>query len=105
MQRPQAADPEHNFLTNAGDNVTAIQLRRDLTVLGVIVTSVDGDLFGLAGKRLIDSRFWGGPLYDSRGRLAGVHLTSIGASKAVSARVIQRLLDQRKASQSSLELP
>jgi len=66
-----------------------------ITVVGVVVTSVDGDMFGLASKRLIDSRFWGGPLYDSRGRLAGVHLTSIGPSKAVSARVIQRLLDQR----------
>jgi Trypsin-like peptidase domain len=72
-----------------------------ITVLGVVVTGVDGDLFGLASKRMIDSRFWGGPLYDSRGRLAGVQLTSIGPSKAVSARVIRRMLDERGTSRSS----
>ncbi len=89
-----------------GESLVAMGTGDDaITVLGVVVTSVDGDVFGLAGKRMIDSRFWGGPLYDSRGRLAGVHLTSIGPSKAVSARVIQRLLDQRKASQSSLDGP
>jgi S1-C subfamily serine protease len=76
-----------------------------ITVLGVMVTSVDGDLFGLASKRMIDSRFWGGPLFDSRGRLAGIHLTSIGPSKAISARVIRRLLDQRGASARPADSP
>jgi S1-C subfamily serine protease len=66
-----------------------------ITVLGVLVSAVSTDLFALTSKRMIDSRFWGGPLFDLRGRLAGVQLTSLGPSKAISARAIQRLLDQR----------
>jgi len=66
-----------------------------VSVLGVVVSSVNGDLFTLLSKRIMDSRFWGGPLFDSRGHLAGIQLTSVGPSKAISARTIQRLLDQR----------
>ncbi len=65
-----------------------------VSVLGVVVSSVNGDLFTLLSKRMMDSRFWGGPLFDSQGRLAGIQLTSLGPSKAISARTIQRLLDQ-----------
>jgi S1-C subfamily serine protease len=66
-----------------------------VSVLGVLVSSVNGDLFTLLSKRMMDSRFWGGPLFDSRGQLAGIQLTSVGPSKAISARTIQWLLDQR----------
>jgi len=66
-----------------------------ISVVGVVVSSVDGDLFTLLSKRIMDSRFWGGPLFDSRGHLAGIQLTSVGPSKAISARLIQLLLDQR----------
>ena len=66
-----------------------------VTVRGVVVSSVNGDFFGLGSKRMIDSRFWGGPLFDGEGRLAGILLTSLAGPKAISTRVIQRLLDQR----------
>jgi S1-C subfamily serine protease len=69
-----------------------------ITALGVVVSAVSGDLFALTSKRMIDSRFWGGPLFDAEGRLVGIQLTSLGSSKAISARVIQRMLDQRPVS-------
>jgi S1-C subfamily serine protease len=69
-----------------------------ITVLGVMVAAVNGDLFAIASKRMIDSRFWGGPLFDARGRLAGIQLTSLGPSKAISARAIQQLLDATRNS-------
>jgi TRAP-type mannitol/chloroaromatic compound transport system substrate-binding protein len=72
-----------------------------VSVLGVVVSSVNGDLFTLLSKRIMDSRFWGGPLFDSRGQLAGIQLTSMGPSKAISARTIQWLLDQRGVNRSS----
>jgi S1-C subfamily serine protease len=72
-----------------------------VSVLGVLVSSVNGDLFTLISKRMMDSRFWGGPLFDSRGQLAGIQLTSLGPSKAISARTIQWLLDQRGLNRNS----
>jgi len=66
-----------------------------VTVRGVVVSAVNGDFFALTSKRVIDSRFWGGPLFDGDGRLVGIQLSSLVGSKAISARVIQRLLDQR----------
>jgi S1-C subfamily serine protease len=72
-----------------------------VSVLGVLVSSVNGDLFTLLSKRMMDSRFWGGPLFDSRGQLAGIQLTSVGPSKAISARTIQWLLDQRGLNRNS----
>jgi S1-C subfamily serine protease len=72
-----------------------------VSVLGVLVSSVNGDLFTLLSKRTMDSRFWGGPLFDSRGQLAGIQLTSLGPSKAISARTIQWLLDQRGLNRNS----
>jgi S1-C subfamily serine protease len=66
-----------------------------VVVVGAAVEALDGDLIALAGKKLLDSRFWGGPLYGADGKLAGVVLMSLGRSKAVSAAVIQRMLDQR----------
>jgi S1-C subfamily serine protease len=90
------AAPLATEVPEQGDALVAMGTGDDtITVLGVIVSGVDGDLFGLVSKRMIDSRFWGGPLFDSQGRLAGIHLTSIGPSRAISARVIQRLLDER----------
>ena len=80
----------------AGESLVAMGAADgSVSVLGVVVSSVNGDLFTLQSKRMMDSRFWGGPLFDSRGQLAGIQLTSVGASKAISARTIQWLLDQR----------
>jgi S1-C subfamily serine protease len=65
-----------------------------VTALGVVVSSVTGDLFALASKRMIDSRFWGGPLFDADGRVVGIHLTSLAGPRAISVRVIQRMLER-----------
>lgn len=89
-----------------GDGLIAMGAANDaITAVGVVVSAVDGDLFALASKGMIDSRYWGGPLFDAQGRLAGIHLTSMGASKAISAPAIQRLLDQRPVIPGSPSLP
>src|SRR5258705_407029 len=67
------------------------------------VSAVDGDVFRLVSKRTTDSRFWGGPLFDAQGRLVGVQLTSLAGSKAISARVILRLIEERGLSQGSAD--
>jgi len=74
-----------------------------ITVRGVVVSAVDGDVFRLVSKRTTDSRFWGGPLFDAQGRLVGVQLTSLAGSKAISARVILRLIEERGLSQGSAD--
>jgi S1-C subfamily serine protease len=88
----------------AGDLLVAMGAGDDaITVRGVVVSGVDGDVFRLVSKRLTDSRFWGGPLFDAQGRLVGIQLTSLAGSKAISARVIQRLIEQRGLSQGSTD--
>ena len=72
-----------------------------IEVTGVIVSRVSGELFTRASRRTIDSRFWGGPLFDAEGRLVGIQLTSVGSSKAISVRVIQQMLDQRPLTRGS----
>jgi S1-C subfamily serine protease len=85
-----------SFVPVEGDRLVAMGAGDDaITAIGVVVSAVDGDLFALASKRMIDSRFWGGPLFDADGRLAGIQLTSLSGSRAISALAIQRLLDQR----------
>ena len=94
---PLATDPPAE-----GDVLVAMGAGDDeITALGVVVSAVSGDLFALASKRMIDSRFWGGPLFDAEGRLVGIQLTSLGSSRAISARVIQRMLDERPVSPGS----
>jgi hypothetical protein len=84
-----------------GDPLLAMAVDDEAVVgIGVEVAAVDGDVLVLRGKRMLDSRFWGGPLFDARGRLVAVGLTSLGPSKAISARAIQRLVEQRMRAQS-----
>ena len=84
----------------AGDPLMAMGVDDEAVIgVGTEVAAVSGDLILLRGRRMLDSRFWGGPLFDARGRLAGVGLTSFGPSKAISARAIQRLVDQRMRAQ------
>jgi len=86
-----------------GDRLLAMGVDGDgVAVLGVSVDAVDGDLIVLGTKRMLDSRFWGGPLYDGSGRLAGVVLMSLGVPKAISATVIQQMLDRRPRSPAPL---
>ncbi len=79
-----------------GEPLVAMGVDDDaVVVVGVSVAAVNGDVLTVGGKRMLDSRFWGGPLYDGRGRLVAIELISLGPPKAISARVIQRMLDQR----------
>jgi len=87
-------------LPASGDALIAMAVDDEAVIgVGVEVAAVDGDLVLLRGRRMLDSRFWGGPLFDARGRLVGVGLMSLGPSKAIAARAIQRLVDQRMRAQ------
>jgi S1-C subfamily serine protease len=82
-----------------GDPLVAMGIDDEaVVVVGASVGAVNGDLLSLTGKRMLDSRFWGGPLYDANGRLAGIVLMTFGPSRAVSAAVIRKMLDQRPRS-------
>ena len=79
-----------------GEPLVAMGVDDDaVVVVGVSLAAVNGDILTVGGKRTLDSRFWGGPLYDGRGRLVAIGLMSLGPQKAISGRVIQRILDQR----------
>jgi Trypsin-like peptidase domain len=81
-----------------GDPLVAMGVDDDaVVVVGVSLAAVNGEILSVGGKRMLDSRFWGGPLYDGRGRLVAIELMSLGPPKAISAQVIQRMLDQRPA--------
>jgi len=85
-----------------GDLLVAMGAGDDeITVRGVVVASVAGDVFRLVSKQRTDARFWGGPIFDAQARLVGVQITSLAGSKAISARMIQRLIDERGLSQGS----
>src|SRR5438552_3422034 len=87
-------------LPASGDPLIAMAADDEAVIgVGIEVAAVDGDLILLRGRRMLDSRFWGGPLFDARGRLVGVALMSLGPSKAIAARAIQRLIDQRMRAQ------
>ncbi len=99
-----AGAPLATEMPAAGDLLVAMGAGDDaITVRGVVVSAVDGDVFRLVSKRTTDSRFWGGPLFDAQGRLVGVQLTSLAGSKAISARVILRLIEERGLSQGSAD--
>jgi len=91
-----SAAPLATEVPAAGDRLIAMGSSQDeVSVIGMIVSRVSGELFTLDSNKTADSRFWGGPLFDEQGRLAGIQLASANGSKAVSARVIQRMLDRR----------
>jgi len=91
-----SAAPLATEVPAAGDPLIAMGSSQDeVSVIGMIVSRVSGELFTLDSNKTADSRFWGGPLFDEQGRLAGIQLASANGSKAVSARVIQRMLDRR----------
>jgi len=91
-----SAAPLATEVPAAGDPLIAMGSSQDeVSVIGMIVSRVSGELFTLDSNKTADSRFWGGPLFDEQGRLAGIQLASANGSKAVSARAIQRMLDRR----------
>jgi S1-C subfamily serine protease len=89
-----------------GDPLLAMAVDDQAVIgVGIEVAAADGDLFLLRGKRMLDSRFWGGPLFDARGRLAGIILTSLGPSKAISVRAIQRVIEGRMRAAATPDSP
>jgi S1-C subfamily serine protease len=69
-----------------------------IVAAGVTVSkeSDDGSLL-LVSSRNIDSRFWGGPVFDAEGHLTAMTLTSMGQIKAVSISSLRSLIDQAAA--------
>jgi S1-C subfamily serine protease len=84
-------------LPAVGDRMVALGAGNDeIAGVGVIVSQVEGDVLTLASRRMLDSRFWGGPLFDSNGQLAGIQLTGTVGARAISARIIRALVDRRR---------
>lgn len=97
------APPLSTDVPAEGDPLVAMGVDDDaVVVVGVALAAVNGDILSVGGKRMLDSRFWGGPLYDGRGRLVAIELMSLGLPKAISAHVIQRILDQRASTGSMI---
>jgi S1-C subfamily serine protease len=63
-----------------------------VTVIGVNVAAVKGDQLLLSSPRRIDSRYWGGPLFDIHGRLAGINLPSL-TPRALTSPALAGLLE------------
>ncbi len=64
----------------------------EVAVVGVTVAAAPGRTFALATDHLIDSRFWGGPLFDARGQLAGIGLPTIGQPRAAPVSAVKALI-------------
>jgi hypothetical protein len=94
---PMAGAPLATQMPDEGNQLIAMGTADDtIEARGMVVSQIDGELFTLVGKRATDSRFWGGPLFDGQGRIVGIQLTSVSGAKAVSAKVIQRILDRHR---------
>lgn len=63
-----------------------------VTVIGVNVAAIKGDHLLLATGRRMDSRYWGGPLFDVHGRLAGISLPTTMPT-ALSSGALANLLE------------
>jgi len=83
----------------AGDVLIAMGAdENEVTVVGVTVAEVHDGVAALVSPHLIDSRFWGGPLFDTHGQLAAVSLTAIVAPRAVTAGTLRALIQQARES-------
>jgi S1-C subfamily serine protease len=78
----------------AGELLIAMGVDEDaVRVVGVTVAGVSGDQLILASSRRIDSRYWGGPVFDLKGRLVGISLPS-PTPKALTSVAFGTLLDR-----------
>ena len=82
----EPAEGEPLLLMGAGEAV--------VIALGVRVAHRAGDGLLLEAGRFVDSRFWGGPLFDAQGRLAGILVTSIGQPHALAISALRDLLQR-----------
>jgi S1-C subfamily serine protease len=90
---PFAADDptEGQLLIAMGADEDAIR------VIDVTIAQVHGNFYAVGSRHAVDSRFWGGPLFDRSGRLAAIELTALGEPRAVPARVIKAWIDRTTA--------
>ena len=63
-----------------------------VTIMGVTVLGANGDVFKIASAKMVDSRFWGGPLLDASGRLVGICLPSLTDPVAVDATTLKAMV-------------
>lgn len=78
-----------------GDALIAMGTDEDaVDAVGVNVAAVKGDLLVLASTRRVDSRFWGGPIFDTQGRLVAISLSTIALPGAITASAVRSMLDQ-----------
>ena len=79
----------------AGDALIAMGADEDaVSAVGVSVVAVNGDLLVLGSNRRIDSRFWGGPIFDTQGRLVAIVVATLTVPGAVTASSLRTLLQQ-----------
>ena len=80
-------------LPAAGEPLIAMGAGEDtVEAVGVNVLAQQGDLLLLGSTRPVDSRYWGGPIFDAQGRLVAVSVASLALPRAVTAAAIRTLL-------------
>ena len=80
-----------------GERLLAMGADDDVvSVVGVTLAAARGDQLILTSARRVDSRYWGGPIFDIHGRLVGITVPSV-TPKAVSALAIGALLERIRA--------
>jgi len=78
-----------------GDALIAIgAVEESVRAVGVNVLALNGDLVVLASNRRVDSRFWGGPIFDTQGRLVAIALSTLALPGAITASAVRNLLQQ-----------
>jgi hypothetical protein len=81
-------------LPTAGETLIAMGTDDEsVSVVSVTLAAVAGDQLIFTSTRRVDSRYWGGPVFDAKGRLAGITVPS-ATPKAVSSLAIAALLDR-----------
>jgi S1-C subfamily serine protease len=66
-----------------------------IDVVGVMAAGMSGDVLLLTSNRSVDSRYWGGPVFDTRGQLVGVTLPS-WTPKAIGSAALAEMLDSAR---------
>ncbi len=69
---------------------------QSVNAVGVQLAGSSGDVLLLTSSRPVDSRYWGGPIFDAQGRLAGISLPSV-LPRALSAPALAALLARVQA--------
>jgi S1-C subfamily serine protease len=80
-----------------GESLIAMGAGEDaVTAVEVTVSEPRGGLFAVSSRHPLDSRFWGGPLFDLQGRLAAIELTALGEPRAIPARLVKEWIERAR---------